>query len=212
MPRPLKWTLIGVGSFLGVIAALILALILSKDFLYRLAYFVAANFDVNDAVTPDQAQLHFHTLKAVKLIDVHGHPFDWNAGGKAVIWINEWSYFCAPCIIEFADMKALQERVGKDKLRVVLLSQPEFWKKDKKKSSGTRLEFEQVVPQNASVEDLAAIKFGKVKNGKAVGEVFPSSSFMRANGVGLAAFRSPRPWDSMKWENIIRGWYNGNSR
>jgi thiol-disulfide isomerase/thioredoxin len=208
MHRALKWTLMIVGSLAGAIAVPIFFLWTSIDLRYRTAYFVAAHFDVNAAVTPAEAERHFHALKAAKLVDAKDRPFDWNAGGNAVIWVNQWAYWCAPCILEFADMKRLEERVGKNRLRIVLLSQPEYWERDKAKAKTLGVDFEMAVPQGTSVADMAAIRFGKVKNGRVVGWILPNSSFMRADGEGLAAFRSPKTWNSAEWETTIARWYS----
>jgi hypothetical protein len=101
--------------------------------------------------------------------------------------------------MEFPAMKALQDRVGRDKLRIVLLSQPQFWDADKRTARELGLDFEMVAPQNASAADIRTIDLG----------VFPNSSFMRPNGEGLGSIRSPRPWDSAEWEAIVRRWYDG---
>ncbi len=205
--RILKWA--GIG-FLGVVVAvglLAAAMWASADVRYR-EFSVAAEL-VNDDVSPEVAERHFHAVRNVALIDADGKPFDWNKAPHAVVWFNLWPYFCAPCRIEFPAMAALRARVGHDKLRIVLFSQPEYWERDKKLAKELGLDFELVTTQDAPLEQLAAIGFGVAKEGKVHGVIFPSSSFQSADGHGLAAYRAPGEWDSDRWEEKIRRWYDG---
>lgn len=96
-------------------------------------------------------------------------------------------------------MAALQSRVGKNELRIVLYSNPRDWEKDKRTAKELGLNFELISAKNASAADLNAIDLG----------VMPNSTFARANGESLMAVRAPRPWDSAQWEAIIRHWYAG---
>ena len=160
------------------------------------------HFDINDPASPAEFSAHIQALHRVTLIDANGRIFDWNAQPRAVIWINQWAYWCVPCRLEFPAMRALQARVGKDKLRIVLYSTPHDWIADKRAAKQLGVDFEMVSPRGASAADLKAIDFG----------IMPSSSFMRADGTGLAAVRAPRPWDSAKWEAIVRHWYDDGAR
>ena len=137
--------------------------------------------------------------------------FDWHKEPHAVVWLNLWSYFCAPCRIEFPEMAALRARVGRDRLRIVRLSQPQYWERDKALAKELGLDFELVTPQNASIEQLAAIDFATAKDGRVHGEICPSSSFQRADGEGLVAYRAPGSWDSDRWEEKIQRWHSGAS-
>jgi thiol-disulfide isomerase/thioredoxin len=196
----LKVIAIGTGSLLGALLLLVGAMWISPDVRYPVVYVLVEYFDLNPPVTSAQLDRQIQALHRVTLIDAQGRPFDWNARPHAIIWVNEWANWCVPCRMEFPAMKALQDRVGHDKLRIVLLSQPQFWDADKRTARELGLDFEMVAPQNASAADFKTIDLG----------VFPNSSFMRANGEGLGSIRAPRPWDSAEWEAIVRRWYDGS--
>jgi thiol-disulfide isomerase/thioredoxin len=199
--RLLKTLGIGLVSALGALLLLIGAMWLSPDIRYRVAYFAVEHFDLNSPVSTAEEDAQIRALRRVTLIDANGKTFDWNAQPRAIVWINQWAYWCVPCRMEFPAMRALQARVGKNKLRIVLYSTPNDWKTDKRTARQLGLNFEMVSPKDASAAALKAIDLG----------VMPNSSFMRANGKTLASIRAPRPWDSAKWESIIRHWYDGGA-
>lgn len=201
MKRILKIVGIGVVSLFGAFLLLIGAMWLSPDVRYRVAYLAVEHFDLNAPTSAAKFRAQIQALHRVRLIDPKGNTFDWNAQPHAIIWINQWAYWCVPCRMEFPAMQALQARVGKDRLRIVLYSTPNDWTTDKRTARRLGLDFEMVSPKNASAADLKAIDLG----------ILPNSSFMRANGKGLASIRAPRPWDSAKWEAIIRHWYDGGA-
>jgi thiol-disulfide isomerase/thioredoxin len=193
----LKWLGIGVGVMVLAVGALITTMWLSEDVRYAVAYELVEHFDLNPPVTSAELDRQIHALRSVELVDANGKTFDWNAQPHAVIWINEWANWCVPCRMEFANMKALRDRVGRNKLRIVLLSAPKFWDADKKLAKELGLPFEMATPQHESAVDAKAIDLG----------IYPNSSFMRASGEGLLGIRAPRPWDSSEWETIVRRWY-----
>jgi thiol-disulfide isomerase/thioredoxin len=197
MWRALKWLFGGIAVFAGAIGLLVAAMWISPDVRYGVAFWLAENFDLNPPVTAVELEKQTAALKRVTLIDAAGKTFDWNAKPRAVIWVNQWANWCVPCRMEFADMKALQDRVGRDRLRIVLLSQPKYWEADKRTAKELGLPFEMAVPRNASPHDAKAIDFG----------IMPSSTFMRANGEGIMAVRAPRPWNSAAWAEIVSDWY-----
>ena len=197
MWRVLKWLFGGIAAFAVAIGLLAAAMWASLDVRYGVVFWLVENFDLNSPVTAVELKNQTAALRRVTLIDATGKPFDWNAKPRAVIWINRWANWCVPCRMEFADMKALQNRVGGDKLRIVLLSEPKYWDADKRTAKELRLTFEMAVPRNASARDAKEIDFG----------VMPSSTFMRANGQGIMAVRAPRPWNSAKWTEIVSDWY-----
>jgi len=206
--RILKWAGFGFLGVIGAVGLLAAAMWASEDVRYRV--FSAVAELVNDDVSPAKAERHFRALRSVVLIDSDGKVFDWHKGSQAVVWFNLWSYFCVPCRMEFLDMAALRGRVGRDKLRIVLLSQPQYWEADKRLAKELGLDFELVTTQDATVDQLAAIDFGVARDGGVHGEVFPSSSFQSASGDGLAAFQAPGTWDSDRWEEKVRGWYESS--
>ena len=171
---------------MGLALLLAGAMWLSPGVRYSVAYYLVEHFDLNSPVSAAELNRQTAALHRVTLIDAHGKPFDWNAQPHAIIWINQWAYWCVPCRMEFASMAALQARVGKDKLRVVLYSTPDDWEMDKRTAEKLGLDFEMVSARNARASDLKAIDL----------RVMPNSTFLRANGRGVMAIRAPRPWDS----------------
>jgi thiol-disulfide isomerase/thioredoxin len=204
----LKWTAIGIGVPLAAIALLIGAMWASLDVRYGVVYELAEHFDLNPPIAADRLARQTTALKRVSLIDANGRPFDWNAKPHAIVWINEWANWCVPCLMEMDAMKALQARIGEDRLRIVLLSQPKLFEADKKKAKDLGLDFELVSPRDPRPADLAAINLSRSPNGF----LLPESTFMRVNGEGLYAIHSPRDWDSAMWETIVRHWYDAGVR
>jgi hypothetical protein len=189
MKSILKWGGGIVACSVAAVGLLAAAMWVSSDVRYRFAYLLVEHFDLNPPVTIQELARQTRTLKAVTMIDPNGKPFDWNKSLGAIVWINEWANWCVPYRLEFANMAALRSRVGKDKLRIVLLSQPKFWDTDKHTAQKLGLDFELVTPRGASAGDLAAINLSKHANGF----LLPENSFMRAGGERLAGYRAPRP-------------------
>jgi thiol-disulfide isomerase/thioredoxin len=200
----LRCTAFIIGALALVIAALVAAWELSPDFRYRAIYVLMEHFDLNPPITTAALRRQSQALKAAVLIDANGKAFDWNAKPKAVIWINEWANWCVPCRMEFGAMQALQNRVGRDKLRIVLLSQPRYWEADKRLAKTLGLGFELITPMRTSPSALAAINLAS----KPDGAVFPETTFFRADGSGIEAFQSVKDWNSAAWEAIVLHWYN----
>lgn len=199
MMRILKVGGVTLATLLGAILLLAGTMWLSPDVRYRVAYYLVEHFDLNSPVSTAELNRQMAALHRVTLIDARGKPFDWNKQPHAIVWINQWANWCVPCRMEFPSMAALQSRVGKNELRIVLYSNPRDWEKDKRTAKELGLNFELISAKNASAADLNAIDLG----------VMPNSTFARANGESLMAVRAPRPWDSAQWEAIIRHWYTG---
>ena len=205
MRRLLQWFFLSACTAAGICGALIVAMWVSLDIRYGVVYFLSEHFDLNPPIASGQLARQVQALKRVALVDASGSLFDWKSSRRAIVWVNEWANWCVPCRMEFPAMKALQDRVGKDKLRIVLLSQPRYWAADKLAAKDMGLDFELVSPLKASEADLAATNLAK-RSGQFL---LPENTFMRSNGNGLRAFHAVRPWDSMTWESIIRHWYEG---
>ncbi len=202
----LVWTGLVLGTPVLAFGLLLGAMWASPDIRYRAAYLLVENFDLNGDVTTAELRAQSAALHRAVLVGQDGHRFAWRAGSGEIVWINLWANWCVPCRMEFPAMQALRARVGKAHLRIVLLSPPKYFEADKKLARAMGLDFELVSPRDPRVADLAAMQLGHVRKGRAVGEIMPSNSFFRGDGTPLAGFRAPRPWDSLKWEGIVRGW------
>ena len=165
----------GIGLIAAALALIILAILgaweLSPNFRYRAIYVLMEHFDLNPPIPAAALRRQSQALKAAVLTDANGKPFDWNVKPKAIIWINEWANWCVPCRMEFPAMQALQKRIGPDKLRIVLLSQPRYWEADKILAKTLGLGFELVTPMRASSSALATINLAS----KPDGAIFPGN-------------------------------------
>jgi thiol-disulfide isomerase/thioredoxin len=197
-----KWTSIVLGGVIGSIALLIGAMWLSEDVRYGVLYAVMERVDLNPAVPPAQLARQVEALHHTTLIDENGRPFDWHKSPHAIIWINAWANWCVPCRMEFAAMAALRERVGGDRLRIVLFSQPKYWEADKRLARQLGLDFELVTAKDPAPQDMAAINLARHPDDF----LLPEHSFLRADGAGIEAMKTVRDWDSTEWEAIIRRW------
>ncbi|HEX3673036.1 MAG TPA: hypothetical protein VHU87_02075 [Rhizomicrobium sp.] len=197
-----KWALIVLGGLIGSIALLIGAMWLSEDVRYGVIYAVMERVDLNPAIAPARLARQVEALHRTALIDENGRPFDWHASPHAIVWINEWANWCVPCRMEFAAMAALRERVGRDRLRIVLFSQPQYWDADKRLAKKLGLDFELVTAKDPAPQDMAAINLAKRPDDF----LLPEHSFLRADGAGIEAMQTVRDWDSTAWETIIRRW------
>ncbi|HEY2070122.1 MAG TPA: hypothetical protein VGG48_11255 [Rhizomicrobium sp.] len=204
MRRFFKWAFGILGGVIGAFAILIAAMWLSEDVRYRVIYEVGKHVDLNSPVPQRAMDAQIAALKRVTLIDQNGKPFDWNAQPGAIIWVNEWANWCVPCRLEFGAMKALQDRVGPNKLRIVLFSQPQYWETDKRLAKQLGLDFEMVTAGDASEADLAAINLSKRASSDFL---LPESTFLHADGRGLIAMHELRDWDSSTWQAIVEHWY-----
>lgn len=202
---------LALAGVFGVLVLFAAVLWISPRARYRAAYLLVEHTDVNGEISAAQLARHARALRHATLVDAAGHRFDWQAQRRAIIWVNQWSYWCIPCRMEFPAMQALQDRVGRDKLRIVLYSQPQNWRQDQAEARLLGLTFELITAKDASVEDRAAIALGNVKQGRAVNWILPSNSFVRASGEGLAAWQSPRDWDGAAWATRIDAWYEQGS-
>jgi thiol-disulfide isomerase/thioredoxin len=198
-----KWTLSVVGGVVGVLALLVFAMWLSADVRYAVLYSVMERVDLNPPIPADQLARQIRALKRANLIDGNGRPFDWNERPRAIVWFNEWANWCVPCRMEFPAMKALEDRLGRDKLRIVLFSQPQYWDGDRRLAKQLGLDFELVTVKDASESDLAAINLSR----HARSFLLPEHSFFRADGRGIEAMHTVRDWDSAAWQTTIAHWY-----
>jgi thiol-disulfide isomerase/thioredoxin len=203
MRRLLKWISVTAGTVALIVAAFAAPWELSPDFRYRAVYVLMEHFDLNPAIALATLGRQTRALKSVTLINADGRSFNWSSKPHAVIWFNEWANWCVPCRMEFPAMQALQSRVGRDKLRIVLLSQPRYWDADKRAAKALGLGFELVTPTQASASDLAAINLSR----KPDGFVLPETTFLQTSGTGIEALQSVKDWDSVVWETTILHWY-----
>jgi thiol-disulfide isomerase/thioredoxin len=198
-----KWALGVVGGLVSAVLLLGLAMWLSEDVRYGVIYELGKHVDLNSPVPQAALARQIAALKHTDLVDANGKPFDWNAQPHAIIWFNEWAYWCVPCRLELPAMKALRDRVGRDRLRIVLFSQPQDWDADRKLAKDLGLDFELVTARDPSEADLAAINLAR--HGKDF--LLPETTFLRADGRGLIAMHELRDWDSAQWQANIARWY-----
>ncbi|HEY1629913.1 MAG TPA: TlpA disulfide reductase family protein [Rhizomicrobium sp.] len=203
MRKFVKWTLLGLGGLFGAVLLLAAAMTVSTDVRYGVIYELGKHVDLNLPVPQAALDRQIAALKRADLVDQDGKPFDWNARPHAVIWFNEWAHWCVPCRMELPAMKALQGRVGRDRLRIVLFSQPKDWEADKTLAKDLGLDFELVTARNPAEADLAAINLAK----RSRDFLLPETTFLRADGRGLIAMHELRDWDSAEWQANIERWY-----
>jgi thiol-disulfide isomerase/thioredoxin len=196
------------GGLVGCVLLLALAMWLSEDVRYGAIYELGKHVDLNSPVPAAALGRQIAALKRADLVDRNGKPFDWDAQPHAIIWFNEWAYWCVPCRMELPAMKALRDRVGRGKLRIVLFSQPQDWDADRKLARELGLDFELVTVRNPDEADLAAINLAK--RGKDF--LLPETTFLRADGRGLVAMHELRDWDSAAWQAIVEHWYAEGAR
>ncbi|HTQ14578.1 MAG TPA: TlpA disulfide reductase family protein [Rhizomicrobium sp.] len=192
------------GGALGALLLLIGAMWLSEDVRYGVIYALMERIDLNAPVPPAMLARQIAALKHADLVDENGKRFDLRRDPHAVIWLNEWAYWCVPCRMEFPAMTALEHRVGRGRLRVVLFSQPQYWEKDKRAARELGLDFEMVTIRNPTAAELAAIDLGKT--GKDF--LLPEHSFFHADGRGIEAMHTVRDWDSAAWQAIVEHWHD----
>ena len=208
MWRFAKWAFGILGGLVSAVLLLVLAMWLSEDVRYGVVYELSERFDLNDPIPPAQLAKQIVALRHADLIGADGKPFDWRKQPRAILWVNAWANWCVPCRMEFADMRALRDRVGRDRLRVVLLSQPQYWEADKRLAKELGLDFELVTVRDAAEPDLAAINLSK--HGKDF--LLPEHSFFHADGRGIEAMHAVRDWDSAAWQTIVEHWYAEGAR
>jgi hypothetical protein len=197
-----KWVLIALGGAAAAITLLIGAMWLSEDVRYAVIYWAMERVDLNPAIPHATLARQVDALHRTALIGENGRPFDWHKSPHAIIWINEWANWCVPCRMEFAAMAALRERVGRDRLRIVLFSQPQYWDADKRLARQLGLDFELVTAKYPAPRDMAAINLARHPGDF----LLPEHSFLHADGTGIEAMQTVRDWDSTAWETIIRRW------
>jgi hypothetical protein len=198
-----KWALGVVGGLVSAVLLLGLAMWLSEDVRYGVIYELGKHVDLNSPVPQAALARQIAALKHTDLVDANAKPFNWNAQPHAILWFNEWAYWCVPCRMELPAMKALRDRVGRGRLRIVLFSQPQDWDADRKLAKDLGLDFELVTARDPSEADLAAINLAR--HGKDF--LLPETTFLRADGRGLIAMHELRDWDSAQWQANIARWY-----
>lgn len=203
MRKFLKWTLGALGGVVGAFALLAAAMWLSEDVRYAVLYAVMERFDLNDPIAPTVLAKQIRALKHATLVEADGKPFDWNARPHAIIWFNAWANWCVPCRMEFPAMKALRDRAGPGRLRIVLFSQPQYWDADRRLAKDLGLDFELVTVKDASESDLAAINLTR----RSRDFLLPEHSFFHTDGRGIEAMHTVRDWDSSAWQAIVAHWY-----
>ncbi len=100
-------------------------------------------------------------------------------------------------------MKALRDRAGPGRLRIVLFSQPQYWDADRRLAKDLGLDFELVTVKDASESDLAAINLTR----RSRDFLLPEHSFFHTDGRGIEAMHTVRDWDSSAWQAIVAHWY-----
>lgn len=122
---------------------------------------------------------HFHgkALKQADLINATGKSFDWAKSGHAIIRINEWANWCVPRRMEMPAMAALKHRIGRNRLRIILFSQPRYWEADERLAKQLGLDFALMTAKNPKPEQLAAINLSM----RADGFLLPAQSLLYAD-------------------------------
>ncbi|MGH6872978.1 MAG: TlpA family protein disulfide reductase [Rhizomicrobium sp.] len=202
MRKFLVWTAGTVGAVLVAILALAGAMWLSEDVRYGVVYVVSEHADLNPPIPQAQLIRQVAALRRAHLVGEDGRPLSLNTAPHTVVWVNAWANWCVPCRMEFPAMKALQDRVGRDKLRIVLFSQPRYWDADRRTAKELGLDFELATVKDPAGRDMADINLSK----HADGFLLPEHTFIDGGGHGIVAMHAIRDWDSSGWDATIRGW------
>jgi thiol-disulfide isomerase/thioredoxin len=160
-----------------------------------------------EAPSEDAKRTHYAALRDATLLAPDGTRYDLATTRAKLVWFNQWAHWCAPCIAELPVMKKLQDQVGRDRLEIILLSQPRDWNKDRAYAAAQRIDFPLLVMPDTTEDPAlnAALRLGVVieKDGeRTVRTPIPLSTLLKPSGGDGFVYRGSH----LDPEKIVAQW------